>query len=286
MDEADFCNLKSDIEANGQRRPVLLLDGQILDGRHRARACEELGLQTRYETWSGPDPVGFVLSENLHRRHLTPSQKAMIAAKFIEPYRDAANARERAGKEHESVTLATCGARVADTGKAAAIAGASAGVSSRSVERALKITKEGTPDDAREVLEGKVTVNAKAREIAARNPQPLRPKRKTAPPPQAGTAIEEQKGKKHESLTLASRDARVIETCTTDPIPAPKIPEYEPPDDSANVPIVLEFTNREWARLREAAARWHYPVKSFVRTLVFNGLDREDDGHKALTGAA
>jgi cytochrome c556 len=41
-------------------------------------------------------------------------------------------------------------------------------VSARSVERALKIRKEGTPEDVQEVSAGKTTVKAKAREIAAR----------------------------------------------------------------------------------------------------------------------
>lgn len=76
MSEADFLALKDDIEVNGQREPVLLYEGMVLDGWHRYRACCDLGLKPTQFTYNDGDPVAFVKSQNLHRRHLTASQRA------------------------------------------------------------------------------------------------------------------------------------------------------------------------------------------------------------------
>lgn len=82
MDEAAFAALVEDISAHGQREPILILDGQVIDGRHRQRACEQLGLapQVREVESSDGDPFALVVSLNLHRRHLSESQRAMVAA--------------------------------------------------------------------------------------------------------------------------------------------------------------------------------------------------------------
>jgi len=80
MDEGNFQELKDDIAANGQQEPIVTYQGQILDGRHRYRACTELGIEPLIREYEGDDPWGFVVSMNLHRRHLKDSQRAMIAA--------------------------------------------------------------------------------------------------------------------------------------------------------------------------------------------------------------
>lgn len=84
MDEAAFAALVADIAAQGQREPILIYDGQVIDGRHRLRACEQLGLEplVRQVSAGDGDPFGLVVSLNLHRRHLTESQRAMVASKL------------------------------------------------------------------------------------------------------------------------------------------------------------------------------------------------------------
>jgi hypothetical protein len=164
MSEEEFNALKSDIEQHGLQQPILLHpNGQILDGRHRARACNELGVDARFETWSGTDPVAFVLSTNLFRRHLTPSQRAMIAAQAMDHYKAEAEVRMKAGG-----TLASSDARVPAKGKSAATAAAAVGVSQASVERAAAIVRDGTPEDVQAVMRGEATVAAKAGEVKAR----------------------------------------------------------------------------------------------------------------------
>jgi len=68
-----------DIGQNGLNNPIILHEDQILDGRNRYLACQRSGVTPRFETYQGSDPLSFVVSENLHRRHLTPSQRAAVA---------------------------------------------------------------------------------------------------------------------------------------------------------------------------------------------------------------
>jgi len=54
----------------------------ILAGCNRYRACVALGIEPVVRTFDGQrDPLQFVLSLNLHRRHLDESQRAMVAAR-------------------------------------------------------------------------------------------------------------------------------------------------------------------------------------------------------------
>jgi hypothetical protein len=68
----------------------------LLDGRHRARACDDLGIPCPSRPYEGPDPVGFVISLNLHRRMLNESQRSLIGARLANlnngrPSRNSAN---------------------------------------------------------------------------------------------------------------------------------------------------------------------------------------------------
>jgi protein gp37 len=84
MSEEELRRLADDIRENGQREPIVLTqEGMILDGRNRAAACEWAGLVPLETTvWDGVpgEELQFVLSRNIHRRHLNESQRAMAAA--------------------------------------------------------------------------------------------------------------------------------------------------------------------------------------------------------------
>ena len=75
-----------DIRQNGLHKPIILYEDKILDGRNRFLACKKLWPEytpdKKYEHYEGDDPLGYVLSLNLHRRHLTASQRAALAAEI------------------------------------------------------------------------------------------------------------------------------------------------------------------------------------------------------------
>jgi hypothetical protein len=88
MEGTEFDALVEDIKLNGLREQITLFEDKILDGRNRYRAIVKAGFQHRlkeenFRTYSGSDPVGFVISANLHRRHLNESQRALIAGKLV-----------------------------------------------------------------------------------------------------------------------------------------------------------------------------------------------------------
>lgn len=84
MSDAEFAELKADIETNGQQMPILVYRNKIVDGRERLRACHELGIEPVYKDVGKLDvpTQAFIVSQNLHRRHLSGGQRSLIAAKL------------------------------------------------------------------------------------------------------------------------------------------------------------------------------------------------------------
>ena len=80
MSDEELSELAESIESNGLRVPILLHEGKILDGRNRYQACESSGVKPEYTEFEGDDPLSHVLDLNLHRRHLTSGQKAIVVA--------------------------------------------------------------------------------------------------------------------------------------------------------------------------------------------------------------
>ena len=77
-----FKELVEDVRQNGVLEPIVFLDGAILDGRNRYMAAREAGGEYPRVEYTGDDPLGFVISHNLTRRHLDAGQRAMVASRI------------------------------------------------------------------------------------------------------------------------------------------------------------------------------------------------------------
>lgn len=80
--QKDLEELAEDIKAHGLLAPITLLDGKILDGRNRYRACVLVSVKPKFRVFpADDDPISFITSVNVKRRHMTTGQRAMFAAK-------------------------------------------------------------------------------------------------------------------------------------------------------------------------------------------------------------
>ena len=80
LDTAGFDELVADIRAHGLREPIVMFDGKVLTDRNRYRACVEAGVEPTFAVYPGDDPVAYVISFNLRRRHLDESQRQQSPA--------------------------------------------------------------------------------------------------------------------------------------------------------------------------------------------------------------
>lgn len=154
MAERDYHKLKVDIEANGLREPITIFEGKILDGRHRYRACRELGIRPKLREWRGQSSIlEFVLSMNLHRRHLTTSQRALVGAELKQLFE--LDARRRQGAR----TDLRAELRGGMVGKASEQAARLVNVSARSIENASAVKRANAPALVAAVKHGLVSVS-------------------------------------------------------------------------------------------------------------------------------
>ena len=141
LPEAEIAELADDIVTYGQRVPITVLDGQVLDGRNRLAACRFADVEPSFEIYEGGDPLGFVLSHNLHRRHLTTSQRAMVAARIAA----VRHGGDRSKASNDALT---------DSDAARMLS-----VSEPSVERAKSVLRDGAEELQAAVEQRKLTVN-------------------------------------------------------------------------------------------------------------------------------
>lgn len=82
MATVDIARLADDIRENGLADPIVTYEGKILDGRNRYQACLMAEVEPRFAEYEGTTPLVFVVSHNLHRRHLNESQRGMVGARL------------------------------------------------------------------------------------------------------------------------------------------------------------------------------------------------------------
>jgi ParB-like chromosome segregation protein Spo0J len=80
--DEELRRLADDIRTNGLQEPVVIYEAKILDGRNRATACKMAGVELKTTQYAGADPLAFVISKNARRRHLSISQRGIVAAEL------------------------------------------------------------------------------------------------------------------------------------------------------------------------------------------------------------
>lgn len=186
MSDEEFEQLKASIQAEGQHYPIIVNeDLEVLDGHHRFRACNELGIEPDFEVRKFDDKLlekKFVIEANLRRRHLNNYQLVELAVPLLEIERSLAKQRQSAaGKNNRDLQLglASDDAQVMEPiikGKATEVVAKKAGVSTRTFERGKKIMEKATEDDKQKLREGKVSITKVYQDIVdAEKPSEKKP---------------------------------------------------------------------------------------------------------------
>jgi len=183
MNAEDYAALLASVKARGVREPVVLKDGLIVDGRHRARAAEEARVGYPTVQWSpavhGDSVVDYVIDCNVNRRQLTTSQRAMIAKDALPFYESEAAERLKTRSKRNSQP----GADLPQAGnpplppavrapRARDHAAAKVGVSGRLVQDA-KAVELASPEVAAQVRKGELSLGAAKAKLRPPPPPPV-----------------------------------------------------------------------------------------------------------------
>lgn len=127
IEGSEFDDLVADIKEHGQREPITLYKGDVLDGRNRFLACRKAGVKPKTRNFRGSDAdaLEFAFSVNFRRRNQTAPQRAISAAKY---------ATLRKGDNQHTARAVPSQSKVAEM----------AGVSTDSIQRAQKVLDSGS----------------------------------------------------------------------------------------------------------------------------------------------
>ncbi len=150
LEGADFQAMVASIKT-GQRNPITLYEGKILDGRNRYKACIAAGVNPEFRTYAGDDPVGEIAALNDIRRHDTMAERALVGARMANLKKGRQSNTANAGFKTPVITI----------DRAAHLSGATTSM----IERAKPIVTKGAPELIKAVESGLTTVYA-AEQIA------------------------------------------------------------------------------------------------------------------------
>lgn len=217
MNIEDRTDLRESMERHGTKlmEPIVLYEGQILDGWHRYRIADELGMELRYQQLSPQmDPIQYVIAKNAARRHLTQSQKAAAVVRLHEwkPTGDQTGAEGAATVEEMAQ---------------------SAGVSERTIQQAKKAEEGGLGD---QVISGEMSAAKAASQLEETEEEP-KPKKQTALQRKRAELAEAQAKHKELEETLASQATEVEELRS-------RVGVYEMDERGDQQGIAMELRNR------------------------------------------
>jgi N6-adenosine-specific RNA methylase IME4 len=152
FNEQELKNLAEDIKQNGQLQPIMVLADTLLDGRNRLAACKLVNIEPKFEQYKGNNVEAYIISSNLHRRHLNESQRAMIAVKF---------ANMKQGERTDQPCLLE--SKVSQS-QAAEMLGIS-----RSILQDAKLIQNKSPELTKQIELGKITIGEVKSQIKKEN---------------------------------------------------------------------------------------------------------------------
>ncbi len=150
MSQSELSALIEDIRINGQQEPILLFEGLVADGRHRWMACSSLGITPKTALWNGDEEtlIRHIISVNLHRRHLSPTDRAILAMRYA-----------NLPKGTNRFTIGTAAAASMTQGNAARLFS----VSADSIQRARKVSAQGSAELLEALSGGQISLSEAAR---------------------------------------------------------------------------------------------------------------------------
>jgi N6-adenosine-specific RNA methylase IME4/ParB-like chromosome segregation protein Spo0J len=248
IEGAEFDELVADIRERGLHEPIVVLEDMILDGRNRYRACMAAGVEPTFTVYTGNDPLAYVISLNLKRRHLDESQRAMVAAKLA--------TLKLGDNQHSEGLPIGRGSELLNVGE-------------RTVARAREVQEHGAPELVHAVEQGVVSVTAAA-DIAT---QPIEEQREIVARGEREIlrAAQEIRAKKAE-VRRAERIERLVATCNQS-APLPSDRRYAVL--YADPPWHFEVYNEESGV--ERAAGNHYSTMSLDEICALPVLDLATD---------
>jgi len=153
-DELDA--LVTDIKEHGLLEPIVVFEDMILDGRHRFEACRRSKIKPRFAPYKGNGAMEYVVSKNVKRRHLTPTQLAMVASDLEKQI------ASRAGRREDP-----------NGNSSRDLAAKTVGVGTRTIQRVQRIEQEA-PDLLPKLRSGDLTATEADEQIRQRTNQQRR----------------------------------------------------------------------------------------------------------------
>lgn len=149
-DADDFEALVKSIREDGQEHPAWLLDGMIIDGRHRDKACDIIGIELAVKEFNGTfeEAKRLVKRENGFGKVMSASQRAVVFAQV--------DAMTPDGQPAAPKTEVAAEAQVAD----------------RTLRKAQQVIREAAPEVVAAVKSGEISLN---KALATLKPAPKKP---------------------------------------------------------------------------------------------------------------
>ena len=202
--DAEFNKLVDDIRANGLLNDIWITgDGAILDGKVREKACGVAGVEPRFQTYQGDDPVSFTISQNARRRHMPLHEMAFLVEELAALQNGSNQYIKRVLPEKDPHHNRT-------TANAAKLAG----IGMSSVESARAIKRFGTPNVIDLAKTGKVNIRHAAA-FVRHTPKEEQVQADAITISQKGSAISERSKRKAEFTSARTQAKKLTENDKT-----------------------------------------------------------------------